>query len=101
MQKDRFMRKRLFSAEIIFPNPHNARRGAVALAAARCTLATRPELRDGDLPTVYGVVTGETVLDQNALGDWLIRIVEPAGGDVVEWGFGLPTWCWSPARYRL
>jgi hypothetical protein len=37
------------------------------------------------------MVSGTTELDENAISGWLLRIIEPFGGDVVEVGYA---WRW-------
>jgi hypothetical protein len=37
--------------------------------------------------TVFGRVRGTTALDENDIARWLIAIIDPFGGDVVEWGY--------------
>jgi len=38
-------------------------------------------------PTVFGWTTGSTELSEDDLADWLLAIVDPLGGDVIEWGY--------------
>jgi hypothetical protein len=42
------------------------------------------------LPTAFGWVTGTTGLAESVIGDWVQDIIEPLGGDVVEWAYGAP-----------
>jgi hypothetical protein len=81
-----------FAAEILFCSPDHATRGTVALAKVNCAFTVDPELRDpcGE-PCVWGMATGETELDLDALSSWLNEIVRPLGGDLIEWGYG-PAW---------
>jgi len=75
-----------FEAEILFLDPIDVPRATEALAALGCEYKVDPDaIDDYGLPTVWGRVTGATELDELALGDWLSGIVDPLGGDVVEW----------------
>jgi hypothetical protein len=76
-----------FEAEILFLDPNNVPRAVEALAAADCEFEIDHDAIDPCGPTVFGMVTGTTELGENDIGDWLLAIVDPLGGDVVQWGF--------------
>jgi hypothetical protein len=76
-----------FTAEILFLNPTDVATAVAALAAVGCKFEIDHDAIDPCGPTVFGQVTGTTELDENNIGDWLLAIVDPLGGDVVEWGF--------------
>jgi hypothetical protein len=82
--------KKQFAAEVLFLHPDDVPPAAEALAAAGCDFKVIPEAIDPCGPTVFGWITGETELAQDAIGAWLGGIVEPFRGDVVEWGYGSP-----------
>jgi hypothetical protein len=79
-----------FAAEILFLNPDDVPDAIEALAAAGCEWEYEPEAIDDHSPAVFGMVTGTTELDQAAVGDWLRKIIDPLGGDVVQWRIGEP-----------
>jgi len=83
------MPREQFKAEILFLDPADVPRATEALAAVNCNYEVDPNAID-DYPTVFGMVIGETALALDELSDWLMRIVEPLGGDVVEWNYGEP-----------
>jgi hypothetical protein len=76
-----------FEAEILFLDPADVPRAIEALAAAGCEFEVDHDAFDECGPTVFGWATGTTELDENDIGDWLLAIVDPLGGDVVQWGF--------------
>jgi hypothetical protein len=78
---------RRFEAEILFLNPDDAPRAAEALAAVNCDFEVDHEAIDPDSSAIFGWATGSTELDESDLADWLHAIVEPLGGDLVQWGF--------------
>jgi hypothetical protein len=40
-----------------------------------------------DEDTAFGMVTGMTELDESAIGDWMMEVVERFDGDVITWRF--------------
>jgi hypothetical protein len=78
-----------FAAEVLFLNPDDVPRAVEALAAADCEFTYDPESIDPCGPTVFGMVTGTTELDEDAVGHWVAAIIRP-GGDVVQWAYGEP-----------
>ena len=38
-------------------------------------------------PTVFGWTTGTTELAEDDIADWLLAIIDPLGGDVVQWAY--------------
>jgi hypothetical protein len=78
-----------FACEVLFLSPNDVARATEALAAVGCKYEIDPDA-NGDPPTVFGMVTGTTELAENAIGDWLLDILWPLGGDVVEWSYGPP-----------
>jgi hypothetical protein len=79
-----------FAAEVLFPNPNNVPRATEALAAVDCEFEVDHDAIDDDGPTVFGMVTGMTKLDENDIGKWLFSVINRFGGDVVQWGYGGP-----------
>jgi hypothetical protein len=79
-----------FAAEVLFLDPNDVPRATAALAAAGCDYAIDYDAIDPCGPTVFGMVTGATELAEGDIGQWLTDIVDPFGGDVVEWGYGEP-----------
>lgn len=77
---------RRFEAEILFLNPNDVPPAVEALAAAGCEFKIDRDAVDPCGPTVFGSLTGTTELDEDDLGDWLLEILAPFGGDVAEWG---------------
>jgi hypothetical protein len=75
-----------FEAEIMFLDPCDPFHGIRALAAAGCKFEYYPDAIDEWGPTVFGMVTGTTELDEDALPDWLMSIIDQFSGDVLEWG---------------
>jgi hypothetical protein len=78
-----------FAAEVLFLDPADVAHATEALAAVGCDYTIDRDAI-GDYPTVFGIVTGTTELKQDAIGDWLLDILGPLGGDTVEWGYGPP-----------
>jgi len=78
-----------FAAEILVRDIADLPRVRAALAAVGCSYEIDTDA-NGDPPTVFGMVTGTTELKQDAIGDWLLDIVWPVGGNVVEWSYGEP-----------
>jgi hypothetical protein len=76
-----------FEAQILFLSPNDVPRGVEALAAAGCEFEIDHDAIDDLGPTVFGWVTGTTELGETDVGYWLLAIVDPLGGDVVQWGF--------------
>lgn len=81
---------RRFAAEVLFLRPDDVPRAAAALAAVDCDFDIDYDAIDDYGPTVWGMVTGVTKLDELEIGDWLHSIVDPHGGDVVAWRYGAP-----------
>jgi hypothetical protein len=79
-----------FAAEVLFLDPADVPCATEALAAANCEFAIDHDAIDEYGPTVFGMLTGTTELDLHPLGDWLLDLVRPLGGDVVEWAYGQP-----------
>jgi hypothetical protein len=79
-----------FAAEVLFPDPNDVPRAVEALAAVDCEYEIDWNVIDPEGPTVTGMVTGTTELDEAKIGAWLGTIVIPVGGDVVEWSYGEP-----------
>jgi hypothetical protein len=77
---------RRFSARVLFRKPSGAARAIEALAAADCEFEIDHGMIDDRGPTVFGLVTGNTSLDLDALCDWLMDLIVPFGGFVLEWG---------------
>jgi hypothetical protein len=71
-----------FEAEVLFPHA-DAARAVETLAAIGCTYDINTDIADEDY--VFGWARGAIELDEMEIGDWLIGIVEPFGGDVIEW----------------
>jgi hypothetical protein len=80
---------RPFAAEVLIRDPANVPRVREALAAVGCIYVIDADA-NGDPPTTFGMATGTTELKQNDIGSWLLGIVWPVGGDVVEWSYGEP-----------
>jgi hypothetical protein len=76
-----------FRAEVLFTDPNDVPRAVKALAAVGCEFAIDHDAVDPCGPTVFGWATGTTELGENDIGDWLLAIVDPLGGDVVQWRF--------------
>ena len=74
-----------FEAEVLFrfttvvPNA-----AAEALTALGLHYETVPT-EDPDEDTAFGLVSGMTTLGENELGAWLLRVITPFDGDVVQW----------------
>jgi hypothetical protein len=82
------MASQKFQAEVLFLDPANVARATEVLTWFDCNFEIDRDAVDPCGPTVFGWVTGTTELEENDIGDWLLAIVDPLGGDVVEWGFG-------------
>jgi len=76
-----------FEAEVLFLSPDDVPRAVEVLAMFGFDYKANPELIDPCGPTVFGTVTGTTELSENDIGDRLQKIVDPFGGDVIEWGY--------------
>jgi hypothetical protein len=76
-----------FEAKVLFLDLADVSRATEALAMFDCEVEIDHDAIDDHGPTVFGMVTGTTELGEDDLGDWLVSIVGPFGGDVVEWGF--------------
>jgi hypothetical protein len=74
-----------FEAEVLFLDPADVPRATEVLARYGCKYKVDPDAIDPHGPTVFGWVTGITELDELDVGDWVLQIVRPLGGDVVEW----------------
>jgi hypothetical protein len=79
-----------FAAEVLFLDPSKVPRAVEALAAVDLEYEIDHDAIDPCGPTVFGMVTGNTELDEGDIAGWLQIIVGPFTGDVVEWGYGLP-----------
>ena len=81
-----------FAAEILFPNADSVMRAKAALCAVSCICEIDSDLRDpAGMPYVWTMVSGKTELeDEDDVRSWLVHIVGPFEGDVIEWGFGPP-----------
>ena len=55
-----------------------------ALAALDLHYKTIPA-EDPEEDTAFGVVSGMTTLDENELIAWLLHVIVPFDGDVVQW----------------
>jgi hypothetical protein len=73
-----------FEAEVLFRHA-DVVRAVAALAAVGCIYDINVGVVDDDYR--FGWVRGVTELNEMEIGDWLSEIVEPFGGDVVEWGY--------------
>jgi hypothetical protein len=76
-----------FKAEVCFLDPNVVPQAVEALAAAGCEFEINHDAIDDCGPTVFGWTTGSTELSEDDLADWLLAIVDPLGGDVIEWGY--------------
>jgi hypothetical protein len=79
-----------FAAEVLFLRPADVEPTVAALTELGCEFAVDHDAIDDHGPTVFGWVTGTTELHKTDIGNWLQAIVQPLGGDVVQWGFGTP-----------
>jgi hypothetical protein len=70
-----------------FPRPNDVPRAIEALGAVDCEFEYDPDTIDDFGPTVSGTITGTTELDEDEIGDWLMGIIKPFRGLLVEWGF--------------
>jgi hypothetical protein len=74
-----------FEAEVLFrfttvvPNA-----AAEALTALGLHYETVPT-EDPEEDTAFGVISGKTTLDEDKLIAWLLHVVAPFDGDVVQW----------------
>jgi hypothetical protein len=84
-----------FACEVLFQEGANVTAAAAALAAASCKYETDPDARDPYSDAVFGMVTGTTERDLDALSSWLSDILRPHSGEVLEWGYGEP---WRPSE---
>jgi hypothetical protein len=80
---------KLFAAETLIRNPDDVPRVRAALKGIDCSFHVDVGAV-GDWPTVFGFIVGTSELPESNLGDWLINVVWPAGGDVIEWRYGEP-----------
>jgi hypothetical protein len=76
-----------FAAMVLFHDPNDVSRAVASLAAVGCEYTIDPESVDPCGPTVFGMVTGTTELDDDDLHGWLLDILCSRGGDVIEWGY--------------
>jgi hypothetical protein len=75
-----------FEAEVLFRFTTVVPSAAAeALAALGLHYETIPTEDPGE-DTAFGLVRGMTELGENELGSWLLHIVVPFDGDVVQWG---------------
>jgi hypothetical protein len=85
------MTPKRFAAEVIFPNPAALDDAAIALAKLELTCKRDPDARDpAGTDCVWAMVSGITDLAENTITDWLDPLVQPFGGDIVEWKYGEP-----------
>jgi hypothetical protein len=74
-----------FEAEVLFRFttvvPSAAAEALTALGLQYETIPTE----DPDEDTAFGLVRGTTELDENELFAWLLHIIVPFNGDVVQW----------------
>jgi len=87
-----------FEAELCFLDPNTVPRAVEALAAVGCEFEIDHDAIDDCGPTVFGTVVGVTELSEDDIADWLLAIVDPLGGDVMQWGF---TQAPPPAEYKI
>jgi hypothetical protein len=74
-----------FEAEVLFRFTTVVPSAAAeALAALDLHYKTIPT-EDPEEDTAFGVVSGMTALDENELPAWLLHVIAPFDGDVVEW----------------
>src|SRR5262249_336859 len=74
-------------AEVLFLDPADVPNATEALEMFGFRYEVDPDVIDEHGPTVFGWLTGTTELSENELGDRLLDIVAPLGGDVVTWGY--------------
>jgi hypothetical protein len=55
-----------------------------ALAALDLHYKTIPT-EDPEEDTAFGLVSGKTILDEDKLIAWLLHVIAPFNGDVVQW----------------
>jgi hypothetical protein len=80
-----------FAAEVLFPNPKDVPGAQAALAAVNCKCEVDLDAIDLDSSTVFTTISGSTTIaDERELANWLINIISPYDGDIVEWSFGEP-----------
>src|SRR5262249_61032526 len=87
----------LFEAEVLFHDPDDVPRALEAFASLGCHFEINREMADPYNPTVFGLLTGPTELDETDLGGWLRKLIRNLGGDVSEWGYVRGT-AWPIAR---
>ena len=78
-----------FAAEVLIRDPADVPHVRAVLATVGCTYVIDTDA-NGDPPTTFGMAIGSTELKQDDIGSWLLGIVWPVGGDVVEWSYGEP-----------
>jgi hypothetical protein len=78
-----------FAAETLVLHPDDLPRVREALAVVGCELIIDPTA-NGDPPTSFGWITGESSFSESEIMDWLQDLVWPAGGDVITAYFGPP-----------
>jgi hypothetical protein len=80
--------QRPFRAEILFrePGPKTVSNAKAALEMFGFSYQTIPT-EDVDEDTSFGLIEGVTEVSEDTFGDWFSEIVEPLGGDIIEWGF--------------
>ena len=71
-------------------DPADVPPAVVALTDIGCRYTKDPDARDPFSAAEFGMVTGETALSLNELGDWLRDSIGQFGGDLVEWDCGEP-----------
>ena len=78
---------RYFEIETVFLSPARVPEAVEALAAASLTWVPNADVVDPAGPTVYGVITGLTSENQDAIYSLAQEIVDPFDGDCVQWSF--------------
>ena len=74
-----------FTVEVLFRHTASVPSDAmVALTALGLNYETIPTI-DPNEDTAFGLVRGTTELDENELFAWLLHIIVPFNGDVVQW----------------
>jgi hypothetical protein len=76
----------IFEAEILFLEPDDVPHAVQVFTALGCHFEIHRDAVDPCGPTVFGLLTGTTELDEDDLGDWLREILTPLGADLYEWG---------------
>jgi len=79
--------KQEFEAETLILHPRDVPQVIATLAAAEVKFEADPTAIDPCGPTVFGTITGMTELNADELDTWLLNILDPLGGDLIECGF--------------